>query len=113
MTNHIHQIRSIAAIEDRETGIQTQILGELPQQAIGHGVKRARPGQASGRQRRATQAFCSYPNDGFHPPCHLFGRTARKCQQQYSLRANARDQQMGNPMCQRHGLAGSSPGDYQ
>ena len=50
VTDDIHQVGCIAAIENREPGIQSQILSEPAQQAVADRVKCARPGQDAGRQ---------------------------------------------------------------
>ena len=51
--------------------------------------------------------------DALDPPRHLGGGAARKRHQQDAARIGAADDQMGDPMGERVGLAGSRAGDHQ
>lgn len=44
---------------------------------------------------------------------HILGSTPRECQQQYSLRADPGNNQVGNPVRKRHCLPGPGARDHQ
>ena len=107
VAHQIHQIRGVAAVEHGEGGIEADRLGIEAQQPARDRMKGARPGDAAG-DVRATR-----PADPLDPPRHLLGRAPGEGQKQHAPRVGTAQDQMGDAMRQRVGLARPRPGDDQ
>ncbi len=107
----IHQIRRIFAVVDRERRMEANLLGIVAQQSCADPVKGAGPGQRVGHDTGvvAHHLACN-PLDAAG---HLARRPARECHHQDAARIGAVDDQMGHPMRQRVGFAGTRAGNDQ
>ncbi len=110
--DHIHEVGRIRAVEHGEVGIQPEMLGEQPQDAIADRVKRAGPQQAALHAAIARlAAFLEHGgHDGLRAADHFLRGAAREGQHQDARRVDAVQHQMSGAMRQRIGLAGSRAG---
>jgi hypothetical protein len=97
--HHIHQISGVGPVENSEGWFQSNSMRILAQNASTNGVERASPGQV---ESPYAHGCCSDP---FYPARRLEGGSPRERQQQNTLRMDAVDHQMGNPIGERLGLA--------
>ena len=103
----IHQVGCIATVENREARIEAEVMGELSQQAIADRMKGARPGQDAGRQWAVFPAGERLPQYRLDAARHFHRCAARERQQQDAPGIDALDDEVGDSMRQRHGLAGA------
>ena len=87
-------------------------MRELPEQAVGDGVKRTGPGQ---RKVLASRALCleRRPNNSLYPPRHFAGGPPRKREQENSRRIYAGENHVRHAMRESHGFARACAGDNQ
>ena len=109
--NQVHQIRGIFAIVDGKGRVEPDLLGILAQQARPDAMERAGPRQGIGHH--AGLVAHRLPRDPFNPLCHLGCRPPRKRHEQDPPRVGAVDDQVGNPVRQGVGLAGTGTGNHQ
>ena len=106
--DQIHQVGRILAVVDGEVGVEADLLGIFAQQPRADAVERAGPGE-----RVASCARVRCPDirraDALDAALHLGRGAAREGQQQDAARIGAVDDQMGDAMRQRVGLAEPAP----
>lgn len=94
-----------------EGGVEADDVGIVAQEP------RADPVEGAGRAERLRHGaeMCPHhlPRDALDPPCRLRGGPAREGEQQDPARIDAVDDEMGDAVGQRVGLARSGPGDDQ
>ena len=111
MPDQVHQVGGIFAVVDREGGIEPDLLGIFAQQPRADAVEGAGPGQRVGHDAGIVAQHLA--RDPLDPLRHLGRRAARKRHQQDAARVGAVDDQMGDPMGEGVGLAGTGAGDHQ
>ena len=99
MPDHIHQIRSIRPVEDRERRLEADAVGILPQDASADGMEGASPRQVD----LADAHGCT--GDAFDTAGHIESGSAGERQQQNPVWIDAVDDQVGDPVGQGLGLA--------
>ena len=109
MADEVHEVRRILAVMDGEGRLEADRAGELAQQPRADAVEGARPGE--GGERRAGLGAHGMADDPLDPPRHLARRPAREGHQQDARRIGAVDDEMGDPVGKRVGLARPRPGD--
>jgi hypothetical protein len=103
MPDQIHKVGGILAIVNREVGIKADLVGIFAQQPGPDAMKGAGPGQRVGHD---VGALADHPSrDPLYPPRHLGGGAARERHQQNPPRIGAVDDQVGDAVRQRVGLA--------
>ncbi len=107
----VHQVCRIAAVEDRETGVQIEVVGIPAQQSIRDRMEGARPGEHVAIHRRIVFAAQRLADDRLDAPRHLLGSPAGECQQEDALGIDPLDDQVRDPMGQGHRLAGAGARD--
>ena len=108
----IQEVGGILAVVDGEIGIEPDVERLLAQKPRADAVERAGPGQRVGQNVRACAERLLA--DAPHPRNHFAGRrAARKRHQQDAAGIGAADDQMGDAMRQRAGLARARAGDDQ
>ena len=111
MPDQVHQVGGILAVVDRERGIEADLLGIVAQQPRADAMEGAGPGQRIGHDAGiVAHHLAGDPLDALR---HLGGGAAREGHQQDAARIGAVDDQVGDPMRQRVGLAGSRAGYHQ
>ena len=83
----------------------------VAQQARADGVEGARPVEAAGQHGGLLAHHLA--GDALDTPCHLGGGAARKGHEQDTARIGAGDDQMGDAVGERVGLAGAGAGNDQ
>ena len=111
MPDQIHQVGGILAVVDREGGIEADLVGIFAQQPRADTMEGAGPGQRVGHDAGIVAHHLA--GDPLDAPGHFGGGAAREGHQQDAAGIGAVDDQMGDPMRQRVGLAGSGAGDHQ
>ena len=111
MPDQVDQVGGVLAVMDRERRIEADLLGVVAQQPGADAVEGAGPGQRVGHD--AGVVAHDLARDALDPPRHLGGGAARKRHQQNAARVGAVDDQMGDAMRQRVGLAGAGAGNHQ
>ncbi len=109
--DQVHQVGGILAVVDGEGGIKSDLLGIFAQQPGANAVEGAGPAQRVGHDAGLVAEHLAC--DPLDPLRHLGRRAARECHQQDTSRIGAVDDQMGDAMGQRVGLAGARTGDDQ
>ncbi len=107
----VHQVSRIPSVEDRETGVEIEVVRITAQQAIRDRMKRARPGEHVVIHRRVVFTTQRLADDRLDAPRHLLGGPARERQQQDPLRIHALDNEVGDPVGQGHRFAGAGSRD--
>ena len=108
MPCQVHQVGRILTIVDGEAGVNRDLLGILPQQARPDGVECARPSQRAHHDGRIRPEYLR--TDTLDASAHLSRRPPGEGHQENPARIDAVDDQMGDPVRQGIGLAGSCPG---
>ena len=108
VAREIHQVARVGAVVDGERGVKADPFGELAQQAGADRMEGARPGERGGGQRRAARRG---GDDALDPALHLGRGAAREGHQQEPTRIGPVDDEMGDPMGERVGLARAGAGD--
>src|SRR5204863_9609025 len=103
--HQVHEVGGVAAVEHAEVGREPELRAVAAEQAVGHRMEGARPGQAY-RCRELT-------DDAARTPRHLERRAARESKQQYALRARAAEDQVRDAMRERVGLPRAGAGEDQ
>ena len=111
MPHQIHQVRGILPVMDGKGGVEPDLHGVVAQQFRADGVKRPGPGHALG-QDAGLVAQC-LGADALGPPRHLGRGPAREGHKQDTARVGAVDDQMGDTMGERVGLARAGTGNDQ
>jgi hypothetical protein len=107
--HQVHQVRGVLAVVDGERAVEPDQRRELAQQPRADGVERARPRQAAAQHPRVGSEHVR--GDALDAALHLGGGPARERQQHDAARIGATDDQVGDAMRQRVGLAGPGAGD--
>ena len=111
LAHQVHQVFGVSAVDDGECWRQADARRVVAQQARADGVEGPGPGKRRwGPGRRPTQRLLQCVPD---PPLHVLRSTARKRQQQQTLRVVAGEHQGGHARSQRHGLAAARAGNDQ
>ena len=100
--DHVHQVRRVLAVVDRECRIQPDLLGDVAQQPRAHPVGGPGPGHGVGQHRGLVAHHP--PADALDPAGHLASGAAREGLQQDALGIGAVDDQMGDAMRQSVGF---------
>ena len=111
MADQVHQVGRVLAVVDREGGVETDLLGDIAQKPRADPVERAGPGHGVGQHRGLVAHDPSA--DALHPAGHLAGGPAREGHQQDAPGIGAIDDQVGDAVRQRVGLARPGAGDDQ
>ena len=111
MPDQVDQVGGIVAIVDGEGGIEPDLIRIVAQQPRADAVEGAGPLQRVGHDAGLVAQHLS--GDALDAPAHLGGGAPRKRHQQDAPGIGAVDDQMGDPVRQRVGLAGSGAGDHQ
>jgi hypothetical protein len=128
MTQHVHQIGGIAAVEHAEACVEPNGGRMAANQTIGDGVKRARPGDTDrswfwvrvGRLNRNRNLNWNLnwnrnlepgTDDALRPPDHFERRAAGKGEQENPFRPGTRQDKMRHPVGQRIRFAGAGTSD--
>ncbi len=109
MPGQVHQIRTVLPIVNRESRIESNLLGIVAQKPRANPMESTSPGQNIRHHSRAAveDTFA----DSFDSARH-FGRcTARECHQQDAARIGATNDQMSDPVGKSVGFSGSGTGD--
>ena len=107
MSSEVHEIGGILPVMDREIGIEADLLRVVAQDPRADPMERAGP-----RERVRHDAGVGAHRQGanaFDAARHLGSRPAGESHQQDAARIGAVDDQMGDAMGERVGLAGSRP----
>jgi hypothetical protein len=103
MPDHIHQIRSIRPVGDRERRLEANAVGILPQDSSADSMEGASP-----RQVDLTYAHgCT--GDAFDTTGHVESGSAEERQQQNPVGIDAVDDEVGDPVGQGLGLGLARP----
>ena len=111
MPDQVDQVGGIVAIVDGEGGIEADLVRIVAQQPRPDAVEGAGPLQRVGHDAGLVAQHLS--GDALDTPRHFGGGAPRKRHQQDAPGIGAVDDQMGDPMRQRVGLAGSGAGNHQ
>jgi len=115
VVDHAHEFSCVCTAEHRETGIQSELIGEQTQDSIAHGIIGAGPQQA--RLHAAIAHLSAVGHDlrdnGLRVANHFLGRTLRERQRQDPSRIDAVQDQMGGAMRQRTGFTRAGAGQDQ
>ena len=109
--DQIDQVGGILAVVNREGGIEADLLGMFAQQPRADAVKGAGPGQRVGHDAGIVAQHL--PRDSLDACFHFGSCAAGKRHQQDAAGIGAADDQMGDAMRQRVGLAGAGAGNHQ
>ena len=111
MPDHVHQVGGVAAVVDREGGIEADLGGVLAQDAGADGVEGAGPAEAGGQGGGLVAE--DRAGDALDAALHLRRGASGEGHQQDAARVGARKDQVGDAVRQRVGLAGAGAGDDQ
>ena len=111
VAHKIHEIGGVAAVEDREACLQTDAFRVQAQQLGAHRMKRSGPfdGLAWDRPSSVERSRA----DPLDPPRHFGRHPPRESQQQDAPRVSAVEDEVGDTVRKRLGLARSGSGDDQ
>ena len=111
MPDQVDQVGGIVAIMDGEGGIEANLIRIVAQQPRADAVEGAGPLQRVGHDAGLVAQHLS--GDALDALAHFGGGASRKRHQQNAPGIGAVDDQMGDPVRQRVGLAGSGACNYQ
>src|SRR5690606_39953097 len=111
----IQQVGSVAAVKNRKTGVEPEIVRVTSQYAIRYRVEGAGPWKAAMVAKLPVRyrIMKRLTHDRFHPPGHLERGATGERQQQDTLGAYTLDDEVRDPMGERHCLAGAGAGNDQ
>ncbi len=110
----VHQVRRVAAIEHAERRVEPEPVRVLAYQPVADRVERAGPRQSQARDHGAAAGRGrGLGHDALRTPRHLLRRAPRERQQQQAFRRHAVQQQVGDAVRKRAGLAGACARDHQ
>ena len=109
--HQVHQIGGILPVMDGEGGIEPDLRGIVAQQFGADGMEGAGPSHALSHDAGFIAQRLSA--DALHAPGHLGCGAPGEGHQQDAARIGAADDEMGDAMCQRVGLARPGTGNHQ
>ena len=109
MTHEVHEVGGVLAVVDGEGGIEPDRGRMHPEDTRANGMEGPRPADRIAPAAARLTQRCG--GDALDPARHLGGGPAREREQQDAARVGAVDDQVGDPVRERIGLAGAGTGD--
>ncbi len=109
--DEVHQVGTVLAVVDGEGRIEADLFGIVAQQPRADAVEGAAPGERVGHDPGFGPEHLGA--DLFHAARHFRGSPARKGHEQDAARIGSANDQVGNAVGERVGLAGAGTGDDQ